>query len=142
MQKRITDLFSKYQEIILYLVCGVLTSVVNFAVYIPLYNWLRLSATVSNVIAWVAAVAAAFLTNKPLVFKSHDWSAKTVWAELTKFVGCRVASGVLETVVIFLTADLLQWNGNWVKIITSVVVVIVNYVASKYFVFRSGSDAS
>lgn len=138
MCKRIAELLKKYREIILYLICGGLTTLVNFAAYIPLYNWLHLSASVSNAISWVVAVAVAFLTNKPLVFKSNDWSPKTVWTELTKFVGCRIASGVLETAVIFVTADLLHWNGNWVKIITSIVVVLANYVASKYFVFHSG----
>ena len=142
MQKRIVQLLSKYREIVLYLVCGVLTSAVNFAVYFPLYNWLHLSASVSNVISWIAAVATAFLTNKPLVFRSFDWSFKAVWPEMCKFVGCRILSGVLETVVIFVAADLLQWNGNWVKIITSVAVVIANYVASKYFVFQRTDGAS
>ena len=90
----------------------------------------------SNAIAWVAAVAFAFLTNKPFVFKSHDWSAKTVLPELSKFVGCRVASGVLETLILLLAVDILGWNGNIWKIITSVLVVILNYVASKLVIFR------
>ena len=142
MQKKVCDLLVKYREIILYLICGVLTTVVNYLIYFPLFNVLHFSATVSNVIAWVAGVAVAFLTNKPLVFRSNDWSFKTVWSELTKFVGCRIASGVLETAIIFVAADLLQWNGNWVKIVTSIIVVIANYVASKYFVFHSTDDAS
>ena len=123
-----------------YLFFGVLTMAVNYAVYLPCYNWLGWSATVSNVIAWVAAVAFAFLTNKPFVFKSHDWSAKTLWPELTKFVGCRLGSGALETLIIFVAVDCLRpedalW-GNVVKLITSVLVVIVNYVGSKLLVFR------
>ena len=82
------------------------------------------------------AVAFAYLTNKPFVFRSYEWSAKTVVPELTKFVGSRVASGALETAIIFVTVDLLQWNGNVMKLITSVLVVIVNYVISKLLVFR------
>lgn len=115
---------------------GVLTTVVNYMVYLPCYNWLGLSATVSNMIAWAASVAFAFLTNKPFVFKSHDWSAKTVWPELTKFVGTRLGSGILETAVIFATVDLLNWNGNIMKLAVSVFVVIINYVGSKLLVFR------
>ena len=121
---------------VVYLVFGVLTTVVNYLVYLPLYNWMGISAAVSNVAAWVVAVAFAFLTNKPFVFQSHDWSRKTVLPELSKFVSCRVASGAMETAIIFLTVDLMQWNGNIWKLITSVLVVILNYFASKFLVFR------
>lgn len=129
-------LIRKYYDILAYLVFGVLTTVVNYIVYLPCYNLLHLSAAVSNVIAWVAAVAFAYLTNKPFVFKSYDWSARTVVPELTKFVGSRVVSGALETVIIFVTVDLLLWNGNVMKLVTSVLVVILNYVASKLLVFK------
>ena len=90
----------------------------------------------SYLFSWVVAVAFAYLTNKPFVFKSHDWSAKTVVPELTKFVGCRLGSGVMETAIIFVTVDLLSWDGNVMKLVTSVLVVIINYVASKLVVFR------
>lgn len=133
---RIWNLIRKYEDILSYLFFGVLTTVVNYVVYLPCYNMLQLSASVSNVIAWAIAVAFAYLTNKPFVFKSHDWSAKTVVPELTKFVGSRVASGALETGIIFVTVDLLAWNGNVMKLVTSVLVVIINYVASKLLVFR------
>ena len=87
-------------------------------------------------IAWVAAVIFAFLTNKPFVFKSHDWSPKVLIPELAGFLGCRIGSGVLETVLIFVTVDWLGWNGNWMKLFTSVLVVVLNYVGSKLLVFR------
>ena len=133
---KIKKLIEKYYDVLAYLFFGVLTTLVNYLVYLPCYNLLNLSAAVSNVIAWVVAVAFAYLTNKPFVFKSHDWSAKVVWPELAKFVGCRIGSGLLETVIIFVTVDLLLWNGNVMKLVTSVLVVILNYVASKVFVFK------
>lgn len=134
--KKLRALFDKYYDITSYLFFGVLTTVVNYIVYLPCYNILGFSAAVSNVIAWVAAVAFAYLTNKPFVFKSHDWSAATVIPELTKFVGCRIGSGLLETAIIFVTVDLLSWNGNVMKLITSVLVVILNYIGSKLLVFK------
>ena len=134
---KLKALMAKYRDVIVYLVFGVLTTVVNYVIYLPCYNGLGLSGSVSNAIAWVGAVAFAYLTNKPFVFQSHDWSAKTVIPELTKFVGCRVGSGVLETAIIFLTVDLLGWNGNVMKLVVSVLVVILNYIASKLFVFRA-----
>ena len=135
--KKILALIGKYYDILSYLFFGVLTTAVNYIVYLPCYNIWGLSASVSNVIAWVVAVAFAYLTNKPFVFRSHDWSAKTVVPELTKFVGCRLGSGALETAVIFVTVDLLSWNGNVMKLITSVIVIIVNYLASKLLAFRN-----
>ena len=128
-------LIEKYWDIISYLFFGALTTFVNFMVYFPLYNWMHFSATASNAIAWAFAVAFAYLTNKPFVFKSYDWSMKTVMPELTKFVGCRIGSGILETGIIWLTVDKLLWNGNLMKVFISVLVVILNYIGSKWLVF-------
>lgn len=136
MINKIKTLICKYWDILTYLVFGVLTTVVNYLVYIPLYNFLGLSAALSNAIAWVFAVAFAYLTNKPFVFKSYDWSLQTVIPELTKFVSCRIASGAAETIILLVTVDLLHWNGNIWKLITSVLVVVLNYFASKFLVFR------
>ena len=136
MVRKIFDLVEKYWDIISYLFFGVLTTVVNWLVYFPLYNWAEVSATASTVIAWVVAVAFAYLTNKPFVFRSHDWSWKAVKPELAKFLGCRIGSGVMELFVMWLTVEVLFWNGNLMKILVSVLVVILNYVGSKLLVFR------
>ena len=133
--KRICKLIEQYWDVLSYLFFGGLTTLVNFLVYFPLYNWLRWSAVLSNVIAWVAAVFFAFLTNKPFVFRSHDWSIRTVFPELSKFIGCRIGSGLLETLTIWWIVDLHSWNGNWTKIAVSILVVILNYISSKWFVF-------
>lgn len=136
MIHKIRGLIEKHFEVLSYLFFGVCTTIINYLVYIPCYNIWGMSATVSNLIAWVIAVTAAFLTNKPFVFKSHDWSAKTVIPELTKFLGCRIGSGVAETVILFLAVDLIGWNGNIWKLVTQVMVVILNYIGSKLLVFR------
>ena len=136
MVDKIRSLIEKYWEIFSYLVFGVMTTVVNYLVYLPLYNLLGMSASLSNAIAWVAAVAFAYLTNKPFVFRSHDWSLKTVIPELTKFVTCRVGSGLSETLILLVTVDILGWNGNIWKLVTSVLVVVLNYVSSKLVVFK------
>ena len=133
---KIRVLLAKYWDILAYLFFGVLTTAVNYLVYLPCFNLLHLSASLSNIIAWVVAVAFAYLTNKPWVFKSHDWSRQTVIPELTKFVGCRIGSGALETGIIFLTVDLLGFNGNVMKLVTSVLVVVLNYIGSKLLVFK------
>lgn len=136
MKEKIVALIRKYYDVLVYLFFGVLTTLVNYIVYLPCFNLLGLSAVVSNLIAWVVAVGFAFVTNKPFVFRSHDWSAKTVIPELTKFVGTRVASGAAESVILWITVDFLGWNGNIWKLVTSVLVVILNYIGSKLLVFR------
>ena len=134
--KKLQELVKKHWDIISYLIFGVLTTAVNYAVYLPCYNILGLSAAVSNVIAWAVAVAAAFLTNKPFVFKSHDWSLKVVLPELAKFVVCRVSSGIIETGMLLVCSDWLGWNGNLMKVITGVLAIVINYVSSKLLVFK------
>lgn len=134
--KKLIELVKKHYDVISYLFFGVLTTAVNYLVYLPCLNLLHFSAAVSNIIAWIIAVAFAYLTNKPFVFRSHDWSMKVVLPELTKFVACRMGSGLLETAILFVTVDLLNWNGNVMKLITSVLVVVLNYVGSKLLVFK------
>lgn len=136
MVAKIRALIVKYWDVLSYLFFGVMTTVVNYLVYLPLYNGMGMSATASNAVAWVVAVAFAYLTNKPFVFRSNDWSMKTVVPELTKFVSCRIGSGLAETLIILVTVDILGWNGNIWKFITSVLVVVLNYVASKLFIFK------
>jgi putative flippase GtrA len=136
MYQKMRSLLVRHWDIISYLVFGVLTTVVNYLVYLPCYNLLGLSAAVSNVIAWSVAVLFAYVTNKPFVFRSHDWSLQTVIPEFVKFVGCRVASGGVETLILLLTVDILGWNGNLWKLIVSVLVVVANYFGSKLLVFK------
>ena len=133
---KIKALCRKYRELISYVFFGVLTTVVNYLVYLPCLNWLHLPASVSNCIAWVVAVAFAFVTNKPFVFQSHDWSKEVVLPELSKFVATRLSSGLIETAILFVSVDLLHGNGNIWKLITQVLVIIINYVGSKLLVFR------
>lgn len=140
MYAKIKDFLVKYRNVISYLFFGVMTTVVNYIVYYPLFNFANLSAALSNGLAWIAAVVFAFLANKPFVFKSLDWSAKVVVPEFIKFAGCRIASGLLETVFLYVTVDISLWNGNIMKLIISILVVILNYVTSKLFVFYKSSE--
>lgn len=140
--KSIKTLFLRHKDIILYLIFGVLTTVVNYLVYLPCYNYLELSSVTSNCIAWCVAVAFAFLTNKPIVFRSHDWSAKTLIPELGKFVSCRVATGVMETLILFVAVDLAHLDGNILKIFTNIAVIILNYLGSRIIVFCKKSAKS
>ena len=136
MVEKLKNLIHRYYDVLVYLVFGVLTTLVDWLVYLPCYNFLQLSSAVSNVLAWAAAVAFAYVTNKPFVFRSHDWSASAVLPELTKFVGTRLGSGALATAILYVTVDAMGMNGNLWNILTSVGVVILNYIGSKLLVFR------
>lgn len=137
MLKKIFALAEKYKGFLLYTFFGLITTIVNYAVYFPLYNFAGFSGTLSNAIAWVASVLVAFLTNKPFVFKSKDWSFPVVKTEFFRFVICRLGSMLVESGIIFITVDILGMEGNIIKLLTSVFVIIVNYAASKLLVFRS-----
>ena len=132
---KLKTLYAKYRETVIYLVFGVLTTVVNYAVYIPLYNFVHLPASVCNGVAWVAAVTFAYVTNKLFVFESKSWNSG-VLGELLRFVGSRVTSGVIETVSLLVTVDILGWNGNIMKLFLAVIVIVLNYILSKFFVFK------
>ena len=135
MRSKIEMLLRKYRSQLIYLVFGVLTTVVNYLIYFPCDRLLH-TAWLSNSIAWVFAVLFAYVTNKPFVFGSHDWSMKTVAPEFIKFVGTRVASLGVENLILLVTVDLLGWNRIGWKLFASVLVVILNYVGSKLLVFR------
>lgn len=130
MQK-LKMLIKKHEDIFLYMVFGTMTSVINWVVYFPLYNLTQIPATAASAIAWSISVAFSFLTNKPIVFKSHDWSAKVVIPELLAFTGCRVGSGLIEAGSILMLVDILGLDGNIIKILVSVIVVIINYIGTK-----------
>lgn len=130
------EFLCKHRELILYVFFGGLTTAVNWAVYFPLYNVLSLDATVSNVVAWSVSVAFAFLTNKPFVFCSRDWRAVTVISELVKFISARFLSGLLETLGLLVFVTWLRLDGNIIKVFLSVVVVILNYITSKFLIFK------
>lgn len=137
MFKKLYSLLRQSRELVAYLFFGVLTTAVNYLIYLPCYNYLNLSAGASNIVAWIGSVCVAFVTNKAFVFKSNDWSARTVWAEAAGFVGGRIVSGAFETAILFLTVDCLRWDGNLMKVLLSIMVVVSNYVISKWLVFRN-----
>lgn len=130
-------IWNRYRDVLLYLIFGGLTTLVNYLIYFPLHHFCALSAALSNIVAWIGAVVFAFLTNKPFVFQSHDWSRAVVLPELGKFIGSRVFSGLLETGYIALTVDVLKWHSLAMKLIASVAVIIINYVASRWLVFKN-----
>ena len=164
---KIKALFVKYKEIIMYIIFGVLTTLVNWVVYtvlIKIFGGAAESETVmfalfgkditmkifyifiANFVAWVAGVVFAFVTNKIWVFESKSWRFGLVMKELWLFVAARLLTGVLEwfgvpaLVAAGLDQPLFGIDGFLAKVIVSVIVVILNYVFSKLIIFRKKKD--
>lgn len=147
MKKLIQKLLNR--ETILYLVFGVLTTVLNVAVFWLMNRILGEELVlVNNAVAFVAAVIFAYVTNKLFVFESKSWSAKTLRVEIPAFVGARLVSFGLEELLLWISADVLK-VGQYellgidgliiTKLLIQVLVVVLNYIFSKFFIFRKKS---
>ena len=129
---------------------GVLATLVNFVVYAIVVKPLALIISDASIrigtaklIAWVVAVVFAFFTNKVWVFESRSWAPKVFWREFISFIGARALTGLLEVfgtpflVKIGLDQKLFGVEGMWAVIIVAILVIIFNYVFSKFFIFTS-----
>ena len=140
------------RETILYIVFGVATTVVNYIVFHLLYNvlWHQNHSLAANAAAFVAAVVFAFMVNKLFVFESRSWDAATLKREIPSFLGARIGSFGIEEAGLFLAEKVFKLGGviaitlggtafDWitvVKIALAFVVVALNYVFCKLFVFK------
>ena len=148
--KMIKILFIKYKELITYVIFGVLTTVVNFFAF-----WIFTKIfgedlyLVNNAIAWVVGVVFAYITNKLFVFESKSWDLKVITKEITGFLGARIFSFLVEEGGMLLFISILGFGGKSltllgftitgqfiVKILLAVIVVVLNYVFSKFFIFK------
>ncbi len=138
------NFLKKHKEIILYMIFGGLTTVVNWVTYSLFVSFC--SITVSNVFAWIFAVVFAYITNKIFVFEQKSWKPSIAFFEFTKFVSSRVLTGVIEIVgvdilvYLGLNQTVLGVRGMAAKVTVSIVVVILNYVFSKLIVFNKKND--
>lgn len=134
-------LVRKYRQILLYLFFGATTTVVNWCIYWLLHSLLRLDMTLSNTVAWLGAVVYAFIANKLFVFESKAVAGKRLLQEAAKFFAARGVSGLVEILLptalfaMGLSQPLLGISGGIAKALTSVLVVVMNYITGKFFVF-------
>lgn len=146
--KRILNLLKnpRMREIFIYGVVGVLTTAINYAVYAggtrgyaalagiePDHGVLIL---VVKIIAWCASVAFAFWANKKYVFLSGDWSKTAIRRELPGFVSARVLSLVFDAAFVEITVHMLGMNDLIATLIANIIVIVLNYFASKFLIFK------
>lgn len=140
--KKIVELYNKYREIINYLVFGVFTTVISLLVYYGLTFTIfdpnnPISLQIANIISWIAGVIFAYITNRKFVFDSKN---KNLLKEISSFVGARIITLIMDMVIMYVGVTLFRGNDKIWKLISQVIVIVSNYLFSKIFVFRKGSD--
>lgn len=145
MISKLTELYKKYKEIIMYLFFGVTTTAVNWIIYIAIVK-VGSSVMVANAVAWVGAVTYAFVTNKLFVFESKSMNPKVVLKEGISFLMARMFSGLFDIfgpgilMSMGLDQEIFGIKGFVAKVAMSVIVIVLNYVLSKLIVFKKGAE--
>lgn len=136
-ERKIKQLYTKYKEVINYLVFGVLSTVVNFITYFITARLIGIDEVISSGISWFCSVLFAYITNKIFVFESKTHGIKELAKEVASFFLARIISGALCDVGTFaIMVKVLHINDIISKIVTQVMVVIVNYIFSKLIIFK------
>lgn len=139
---RIKELIKKYREIISYAIFGGLTTVINWVIYAALSLNEGISITVCNGIAWIGAVLFAYVTNRIFVFQSKGKGLTALLKEIGLFFGSRIFTGIIEIagpaflICCGVTQEWFGIRGFLAKMITSILVIVLNYILSKLLVFR------
>lgn len=127
------NIIQKNKEIIMYLVFGVLTTVVNIVVYYIFSNLLHMNYLFSNAMAWFLSVLFAYVTNRKYVFDSKN---NQIIKEAISFFGSRLATGIMDMVLMWFLVNFNIVNDVIAKVVVNVIVVILNYILSKLVVFK------
>jgi len=135
--EKIKELIKKVctKEIILYVVFGVLTTIVNIGTFAIMTNLLRINENIANIIAIILAVLFAYVTNKDLVFHSKAQGGKEKLKEFIKFIAGRAFTMVVEFVGCYLMFK-LPIPEMISKCVITVLVIVLNFFISKFFAFR------
>ncbi len=140
MMNKLIIYYKKYNDILLYIFFGVLTTAVNFAFYFLLARVFLLHIVISNITAWFGAVIFAFFTNRTYVFKSQGHSALDIIKEFILFVLSRCISGGLDTILLYIMVSYLHIYDLIAKAIIGLVVIVINYGISKFFIFNKSKN--
>lgn len=129
-------LYHKNKQLVLYLLFGVCTTAINTLCYGLLHKILHIHNIPSTLLAWLVAVLFAFITNKIYVFESRRTDTAARLKEFFSFFGCRIMTGILDILIMAVAVDYLKWNALLWKLISNIIVTIINYVASKLIIFK------
>lgn len=140
--KKIVMLLKKYEEIIMYLFIGGLTTIVSLLTYFVVMKFLNpdnaIHIQIANIISWILSVSFAYITNRVFVFKSKN---QHIFKEVINFTGSRLLTLILDMLIMFIFVSILHLNDKIIKIISQIFVIIANYVLSKLVVFKKTSQS-
>lgn len=140
----IINLYKKYQEIINYLIVGVLTTVVSIVTYFLFSLILDIENNIlfilANVLSWICAVVFAYITNKKFVFNTTTSNKKEEIKVFSMFVSSRITTLLIELVFMFITVKVILINDKIAKVIAQFIVIVLNYILSKLFVFKKKNN--
>lgn len=128
-------LWVKFKPIIMYGIVGCIATAINIGVYLLCYKLLCITNVISNIFAWIISVLFAFIANKLFVFESKDLSRFVFLNELLKFVLARLSTGLIDILIMFITVDVMGLNAAVWKVVSNIIVIIGNYILSKFLVF-------
>ena len=132
-------IYKKNEEVISYLVFGGLTTLVNLIVFYGFDTVLGVQYLIANAISILASIIFAFFTNKKYVFKSETVTARAWLKEFFLFCSFRLISAGFDMLSMFILIGMLEWNSNFAKLATQIIVVFLNYFFSKWFIFNKES---
>lgn len=136
MINKCMKLYNKYKQIILYLIFGGLTTLINIITFYICNDLLIIEYKLSNIIAWILSVIFAFFTNKIIVFNSKNKDKNQITYEVISFLGARLLSLIFDMVLMIFMIDVLKLDELITKILVNIFVVIINYIFSKFIIFR------
>lgn len=134
--KKIIDLYKKYEEVINYLIVGGMTTLVSIGVYALFTKCFHINYMIANVISWIISVLFAYITNRIFVFKSKN---DNILIEIYQFFKYRIFSFLIEIFLMYVFVELINIDDMISKVIVQIIVIILNYVFSKLFVFKKES---
>lgn len=123
------------KEAFMYVIFGVLTTVVDYIAAVLCFHGVGLGEITSNNIAWLVSVAFAYITNKLFVFESKSFEGQVLFKEIISFLSARIITLIMADIIIY-TATKLNIGFLMAKIASSVVVIAANYIFSKLIIFK------
>ena len=126
-------ILNKNKEVVLYIIFGVLTTLVNIMSYLFFAKICGINILISNIMAWFFSILFAYVTNRILVFESKN---EKILHEFALFIGGRGLSGILDSLLFYILVVSLMFNDVISKIFINIIVVIINYVLSKKIIFK------
>ncbi len=129
-------IYEKYRDVIPYMIFGVLTTLVNMAVYWLMAHPLQLEVMPSTVTAWIITILFAYVTNRKWVFHSEASAVNEIIQEMISFFACRLATGIVDWGCMFLFVNICHFDDVIIKFAANVLVIILNYAASRLIIFK------